>query len=81
MDIIIDQSGVLDIQVTPLTGKSPKVVQLILDGLEKRPRGTTRLRLSVTMGSVNEVEVKVQDMGFGEIFPSTGKVWEQAIEL
>ncbi len=80
-DIIIDQHGVLDIQITPLTGKSPKIVQLFLDGLEKRPKGTTRLRLSMTMGSVNEVDIKVQDMGFGELFPSSGKVWEQTVEL
>ena len=59
-DIIIDQHGVLDIQITPLTGKSPKIVQLFLDGLEKRPKGTTRLRLSLTMASVNEVDIKVR---------------------
>ena len=80
-DIIIDQHGVLDIQITPLTGKSPKIVQLFLDGLEKRPKGTTRLRLSLTMASVNEVDIKVQDLGFGELFPSSGKVWEQTVEL
>lgn len=81
MDIIMDQSGILNIEVTPLTGEKPRMVQLYLDGLENRPVGTTRLRLSVSMGSVNEVNIKVQDMGFGEIYPATGKVWEQAIEL
>ena len=59
----------------------PKMVQLYLDGLEKRPEGTTRLRITLFMNSVSEVAVKVQDLGFGELFPSTGKVWEQVIEL
>ncbi len=81
MDIIIDQSSVLNVQITPLTGKSPKIVQLFLYGLEKRPKGTTRLRLSLTMNSVEEVNVKVTDLGFGELFPATGKTWEQVIEL
>ena len=81
MDIIIDQSGVLNVQITPLTGKSPRIVQLFLDGLEKRPKGTTRLRLSLSMNSVEEVNVKVADLGFGELFPATGKTWEQVIEL
>lgn len=81
MDIIMDQSGALNIEVTPLTGKKPRMVQLFLDGLDKRPVGTTRLKISVSMSSVNEVDVKVQDMGFGELFPSSGKVWEQTIEL
>lgn len=80
-DIIIDQSGVLNIQITPLTGKSPKMVQLFLDGLEKRPKGTTRLKLLFTMSSPTEVDVKVTDLGFGELFPATGKTWEQVIDL
>ena len=81
IEIIMDPSGILNVEVTPLTGKSPKMVQLYLDGLEKRPNGTTRLRVSMHMNSVNEVAVKVQDLGFGELFPSSGKTWEQIIEL
>ncbi len=81
LDIIADPSGVLEILITPLTGKMPKSVQFFLDGLEKRPKGTTRLRLNLFMNSVDEVTIKVQDMGFGELFPATGKVWEQIIEL
>lgn len=80
-DIIMDPSGIINIQVTPLTGKSPRLVQFYLEGLEKRPNGTTRLHISLEMPSVDEVVVKVQDMGFGELFPATGQVWEQVIEL
>jgi hypothetical protein len=81
LDIYADPSGILDLEITPLTGKSPKVVQLYLDGLEKRPKGTTRLHLNLTMNAVDEVNIRVQDMGFGELFPATNKVWEQVIEL
>lgn len=81
LEIIMDPSGILNIEVTPLTGKMPKMVQLYLDGLENRPVGTTRLRINMYMNSVNEVAVKVQDLGFGELFPSSGKSWEQVIEL
>ena len=81
LDIIMDPSGILNIEVTPLTGGRPKVVQLYLDGLVKRPAGTTRLHISMSMSSVNEVNVKVIDKGFGELFPATGKVWEQTIEV
>ncbi len=81
LDIIMDQSGILNIEVTPLTGGSPRVVQLLLDGLARRPRGTTRLHIAIDMGSVNEVNVRVTDLGFGELFPGTGQVWEQTIEV
>ncbi len=81
LDIIMDPSGILNVEVTPLTGGRPKVVQLYLDGLVKRPVGTTRLHITMSMSSVNEVNVKVTDKGFGELFPATGKVWEQTIEV
>ncbi len=81
LDIIMDPSGILNIEVTPLTGKMPRVVQFYLDGLEKRPQGTTRLRINMDMSSVSDVNIKVTDLGFGELFPATGKVWEQTIEL
>ena len=80
-DIIMDPSGILNIEVTPLTGGTPRIVQLYLDGLEKRPPRATRLRIALSMGSVNEVNVKVTDLGFGELFPASGKVWEQTIEV
>ena len=81
LDIIMDPSGILNIEVTPLTGQRPRVVQFYLDGLEQRPAGTTRLRINMDMSSVSEVNIKVTDLGFGELFPATGKVWEQTIEL
>lgn len=81
LDIIMDPSGILNIEVTPLTGKMPRVVQFYLDGLEKRPQGTTRLRINMDMSSVSDVNVRVTDLGFGELFPATGRVWEQTIEL
>ncbi len=81
LDIIMDKSGILNIEVTPLTGGRPRVVQLYLDGLEERPPGTTRLHIFMNMNSVNEVYVRVTDLGFGELFPASGRVWEQTIEV
>ena len=81
MDIIMDDSDVLNIEVTPLTGGQKKVVQLLLDGLANRPPLTTRLNISMSMSSVKDVDVRVKDLGFGELFPSSGKVWEETIEV
>ena len=81
LDIYVDQTGVLDFQITPLTGGKPRTIQLYLEDLEKRPRGTTRLQVNMTMNAVDEVYIRVQDLGFGEIFPATNQVWEQVIDL
>ncbi len=81
LEVYADPTGILDFQITPLTGGTPRVVQVFLEGLEKRPKGTSRLRIDITMSAVNEVNVRVQDLGFGELFPATNQVWEQLIEL
>ena len=51
-----------------------------LPGLPKRPRGTTRLSLHMAYTSPEECQVVVKDMGFGEMFPSSGKTWEETIK-
>lgn len=81
LEVYVDSVGVLDFQITPLTGGRPRVVQLYLEDLEKRRGNTTRLKINMTMNAVDEVYVRVQDLGFGEIYPATNKVWEQVIEL
>nr|WP_297704183.1 DUF5716 family protein [uncultured Butyrivibrio sp.] len=81
LEVYADPSGILEFQITPLTGGKPRNVQMILEGLEKRPKGTSRLRISMTMNAVDEIYVKVQDLGFGELFPATNEVWEQVIDL
>ncbi|SFC60333.1 DUF5716 family protein [Butyrivibrio sp. YAB3001] len=81
LDVYADPSGIIELQITPLTGKSPANVQFALEGLENRPKGTSRLHMIFTMNSVNEVNIRVQDMGFGELFPGTNKIWEETIEL
>ena len=43
-----------------------------LDGLPDRPKGATKLALSMRFENKNSLSVTVSDSGFGEIYPSTG---------
>jgi molecular chaperone DnaK (HSP70) len=43
-----------------------------LDGLPNRPKGATKLALSMRFENKNSLSVTVSDCGFGEIYPSTG---------
>ena len=45
---------------------------MLLTGLPKRPKGTTRLQISVAFSSINKAIITIQDIGFGELFPSSG---------
>lgn len=80
-DIILNQGNKLTFVITPLTGKNPELVDITLGDLPKRPPKTTRLHLSVKMMSENKMQVKVQDMGFGELFPACNVEWNEVINV
>ena len=52
-----------------------------LENMPVRPRATTRLRIRLSMSSADRMRLEAEDLGFGEIFPSTGMKWEQEIAI
>ena len=52
-----------------------------LPGLPQRPNRTTRLSISLRYISAEECCITVKDLGFGEIYKSSEKVWEYKMEL
>mgnify|MGYP002512815970 CR=1 FL=1 len=71
----------LDFVITPLTGKNIESRQVTLTGSGKNGAPFVRYRLSMSMSAPETVQIKVEDLGFGELFPSTEQVWEQTFEL
>ena len=55
--------------------------EITLPGLFTSSNRITRVSIEVKMTDENTVLFKVWDMGFGELFPSTGKDWEQELKL
>ncbi len=45
--------------------------EIRLDGLPLRPKGTTKVSLSLEFESYDQLKLTVKDMGFGEIFPKS----------
>lgn len=41
----------------------------------------TRLSLVINMKDAETLRIRVEDLGFGEIYPGSGQVWEQDISL
>ena len=80
-DIILESGNELDFVITPLTGGHVTTRTLTLEGLPVRPERTTRLNVHVEMTSVDKAAVTIEDMGFGELFPSSGKAWTQMITV
>lgn len=80
-DIILESGNTVDFLITPLTGSGVLERPVHLPGIPDRPRGTTRLNIHIEMTSVNQASVTIEDLGFGELFPSSGKAWSSTIQV
>ena len=81
LEFILEEGNSVDIIVTPLDGGRQRTEEIVLSGLPNRPSRATRLRLEATFESDVKMHVKISDLGFGEFFISSGKVWERDIEF
>ena len=80
-DIILEDGNKVDFVITPLTGGNVTGRSVTLEGLPERPKRTTRLNVHIEMTAVDQAVVTIEDMGFGELFKSSGKAWTQTILL
>lgn len=80
-DFILAGEPVVPIIVTPLDGKDVRTVNIELAGLPIRPAKATRLSVKISFKSEHTVVIRVYDLGFGEMYLSSGKVWDEEIEL
>ena len=80
-DVILEQGNSFEIIITPLDGKNPREVEIVLDGLSVRERRTTRLHMKMYMESEDKLRVCATDMGFGEVYPTTYQLFTKMISL
>lgn len=80
-EIILESGHTLSLLITSLTGGEVVEKVMVLEGLPERPKRTTRLRIHVEMSSAEQVVATVEDLGFGELFASSGKGWTQTFTV
>lgn len=78
-EIILDDMDRLVFLVNPMNSESKTFYSMQLPGLPKRPAKTTRLHVHLEYESSKICVITVTDLGFGEMFPASGKVWEERI--
>ncbi len=80
-ELVIEGGNELYLVLTPLTGGKPSDYLIRLEGLPVREERSARIRLHFAMTEPNKVHVEIEDLGFGEIFPSTGLRWVQEMTI
>ncbi len=80
-ELFLPEDHVLRFVIIPLDGGVHEVREIELQGVPERDEDTLRVKLSIRMSDLNTVQLHVEDVGFGELFPSTGKTWDLTMEL
>lgn len=80
-EILLDDVQELTFVVSSMESAAKERYSMKLPGLPERPAKATRLRLRLEFASVSRCEITVEDLGFGELYPSSGQVWHETIEM
>ncbi len=80
-EILLDDVDELEFVVSDMETGKKEQYSMKLDNLPKRPPKATRLHLHLEFESVKECHVQVKDVGFGDLYPSSGLVWHETMEL
>ncbi|MCF0132899.1 MAG: hypothetical protein HUJ72_03425 [Blautia sp.] len=78
-EFLLDDVQDLVFVVSDMEKNDKRHMVMPLPGLPKRPNKTTRLRLEMEYVSAAECKIMVQDLGFGDLFPSSRKVWKETV--
>ena len=80
-EFLLTDGAELEFIITPLTGKNIETRVMQLTGGENSKAPFTRYRMKMTMNSPEIVQIRVTDLGFGDLFPSAGRIWEESFDL
>ena len=85
-DLPVDAQGIMDgmdeliFVVSKMDDGKRSRYSMALPGLPRRPARATRLKLHLEYESPRRCRIRVEDLGFGELFPSSGKIWQETME-
>ncbi|WP_099466669.1 DUF5716 family protein [Konateibacter massiliensis] len=80
-ELLLEDEECIELKLTPIDHNDTRTVIVNLHDLPKRPNKTVRLLLKIKFKSANAGVITVSDLGFGEFYESSGKVWKHKIFL
>ncbi len=80
-EVILDGTKEIEFWVQRPDSRQASVEILELKDLPDRENRTTRLRITAKPVSDKGIKITIRDLGFGEIVPSSNKIWEHEIAI
>lgn len=80
-EFILDDTNEVEVMVRDDLKNNKKSYIMALDLNENRPNKTTRIRMNVRYLSTDRCAIKIRDLGFGDFYPATNRVWEKIIRV
>lgn len=79
-EMILDGTEDLIFVVKAKEDGKKKKYTMHLEGIPKRPPRTTRIRLRLEFDSPRTCQITAEDLGFGDMFPASHKIWHETME-
>ncbi|MCM1263724.1 MAG: DUF5716 family protein [Butyrivibrio sp.] len=79
--LLAGEDNMISFLITPLTGERAQIQELVLEDAPIREGAFSRFKMEIKMVSARKVEVKITDLGFGELFPVGGKTWKKQFDV
>lgn len=80
-EVILSGNREVDFWKQLPNSREAKIETLELTDLPQRPDRTTRLRITANPIADDKIEIEIKDLGFGEFFRGTDKVWKYTMVM
>jgi hypothetical protein len=80
-EYILTGGSEITLVISPLTGGQVRQEVIRPENFPSRPEGTARVRAHFSMHTRDELDLTLEDLGFGEIERSTGQVWKFRVKI
>lgn len=80
-EIILDDTNTVDLWLQHPFSREAKIENLELADLPERPNMTTRLCITLHAVSDTEIMIEIRDLGFGDLFPTSKKIWKYTMSF
>lgn len=80
VEVMMPEDQTLELYALPMNGQEKITAKVFLENLPARPKKTTRLQVALKFQSPSKVRYEVKDLGFGELFPNSGMIYEGELQ-